>query len=62
MSAKAGPVAAQNPHSTVSGTAGKPISMPSKSVIRANAKAGNQPACMAAIPTISSWANAATVA
>lgn len=36
--------------------------MPSRTVIRATAKAGNQPACMAAIPTSSSWTKAAAVA
>ncbi|MNN49506.1 hypothetical protein D3C81_1640340 [compost metagenome] len=54
MSAKAGPVAAEKPTSTASAVGGKPIRMPMVSVISATAKAGNQPECIAAMPTISS--------
>lgn len=62
MSAKAGPVAAVKPASTTRAAGGKPIMMPMIKVMRATAKAGNQPECIAAMPTINSWTNAATVA
>ena len=62
MSAKAGPVAAEKPTSSASAAGGKPISMPMISVISATAKAGNQPECIAASPTISSCASAANAA
>jgi hypothetical protein len=61
MSAKAGPVAAEKPASTTSASGGKPIRMPISRVMSATAKAGNQPECMAAMPTISSCTKAAKV-
>ncbi|MOA33020.1 hypothetical protein D3C78_1542780 [compost metagenome] len=62
ISANAGPVAAVNPVSTHSASGGKPIRMPIIRVISATAKAGNQPECIAAMPTISSCTKAANAA
>ena len=45
-----------------SATGGKPIRMPMINVISATAKAGNQPECIAAMPTSSSWMKAAKAA
>ena len=62
MSAKAGPVAAENPTSSASAGTGKPTMMPIMRVMSATAKAGNQPECIAARPTMSSCTKAAKAA
>ena len=62
MSAKAGPVAAEKPTSSVNVAGGKPIRMPMTSVTSATAKAGNHPECIAASPTIISCTKAANTA
>ena len=49
---QAGPVAAVNPTRRARGTGGNPRSIPITSVISATAKAGNQPECIAARPTM----------
>ncbi len=62
MSANAGPVADTYPTSRARGTDGMPMARPRMRKIRVTAKDGNQPDCMAARPTISSWTSAANAA
>ena len=62
MSENAGPVAAVYPASIPSGTFGKPIIIPTSRKIRAVANPGNQPECIADIPTINSDAIAENAA
>src|SRR5262249_7339791 len=59
---KCRPVAALKPTRRPSAIGGNPIRMPMISVISATAKAGNQPECIAAMPTSSSWMKAAKAA
>jgi hypothetical protein len=52
-------VDAVKPTITVSAAGGNPSRMPTASVTTATPNAGNQPACMAESPTITSWMRAA---